>query len=243
MTSLHCTKDTDSSADVSQSSVVQPVLVLVFLTLFVGLLTLSCAVYPGGNWIDRREPSHSFWRNLMCDLLQPIALNGIPNTLGSRLAQVSMLCFCVAVGAFLAMTAAQLRARPRLARVIRISAVCSLLAGSVVPFTPSQRFGDVHILVVFVAAVPMLLAGACSVVGFFLERARYGTLAWLGVLALALGFVDALVMAHQIATSRPITPMMPAIQRLTLLGVLAWMYPTALFALRRPRALRETLAA
>lgn len=46
---------------------------------FYVLYALAALLYPGGSYVDRREPGFSLVRNYFCDLLEPVAKNGEPN--------------------------------------------------------------------------------------------------------------------------------------------------------------------
>ena len=62
---------------------------------FVVIIALAMIVYPGGTSWDRASPGHDFWLNYLCDLARPTALNGVPNPIGSALAQTAMAVLAI----------------------------------------------------------------------------------------------------------------------------------------------------
>src|SRR4030095_15920305 len=57
-------------------------LAVVLLALLAGgavATVVAAAQYPGGTWMDRSTPGHSFWGNFLCDIARDPALDGRPH--------------------------------------------------------------------------------------------------------------------------------------------------------------------
>ena len=121
-------------------------------------------VYPGGNWLDRAAHGHRFFANYFCDLTQPVSLSGVNNPLGSRLAQLAMVCFAAALAGFFWLVPRHFAAQPRgLAAWVRGLGECAVLSYLAVPFTPSELFGDVHAWLSLLSGALGLSAALCAV--------------------------------------------------------------------------------
>lgn len=207
--------------------------VLGSVATFLLLYTVAILLYPGGTWFDRQAPGYDLLRNFVCDLTQPIALDGRPNAVGSAFGKASMFAFDVGL-ALTFLGALHLgRPTPRLSVVVRVMAAVSFVGISAVPLLPSLVFGHLHTVAVSIGAAAGLVAGAFSVAVQL--RSPYRRVARLGLAMFAAAFADAGLYAWSIAAGT--TPLaLPMLQRLALLLILAWMTAggVALFTLDRP---------
>src|SRR5688572_11608153 len=94
------------------------------VALFVALIGRAIALYPGGTWFDPGAVGHDPFRNFLCDLTQPVALNGMVNP-GARWAGAGMIA--LDVGLLLVWLAVPLLAPSRLGRALRMMGVLSFL--------------------------------------------------------------------------------------------------------------------
>ena len=46
------------------------------MVAFFSLFAATALVYPGGNWLDSGAHGHRFFANYVCDLTQPVSLQG-----------------------------------------------------------------------------------------------------------------------------------------------------------------------
>lgn len=207
---------------------------------FVALMAPAMALYHGGTWIDPRAEGHDFWRNFFCDLLHEHALDGQMNVAGSRFATAAMLALVAGLWPFWLSTA-WLVGRGRLARVVRVAGVTSVVGLVAVPLTPSDRFGALHGVAVLVAAVPGLVATAGATAGLFgsgaqVTRAEARALGAIAAATLVTAAIDATLYARHMASAGAQTPTaLPALQKVAAMCLLAWMLGVARAAWRAAR--------
>lgn len=207
--------------------------ILVSMAVFAALILAAMHLYPGGTWFDRQAPGHDPFRSFLCDLTQPVALNGRPNPIGSSLAKLAMLALSTAI-LVMFVSAPRLAAPSASARVIRASGTLSYVGQVLVPLTPSLELGAVHAIAVLIAVIPGLLAGALSIAAF--ARARRRGLALLGAGVFAVAAVDAVVYANHVAAGGPTPLALPILQRIALVLLVAWAASIAVALLREDRS-------
>ena len=211
-----------------------PRAVAALVLIFVAQAAAAAALYPGGTWTERHRVGHDLWGNFLCDLTQPVALNGRPNALGARFGAAAMLTFTVALGLVWQHFAPLLHTRaPRRGGLIAALGALGCAALVAVPLTPSLRFGRLHALVVLTAVSASLGALGASLHALFRHlpptpgRAVARTLSVLLAAAVA---VDAGLYAYSLAPGGRIVALLPALQRVATGLALAWML--AVVALR-----------
>jgi hypothetical protein len=204
---------------------------------FVGLELAAMALYPGGTWWDPKARGHRFWQNYLCDLEWRVALNGVPNPVGSRLAQAALLFLVAGLAPFWLDVPSLFGTRQRLSgAAVRGLGLTSVAATIAVVFMPSDRFGVLHGAMVVVACVPGLTAVALAVRGLALGEPRPRWAAWIGGSMLAFAVVDfVLYVSHLIGRSEG-TPLVPAMEKAALILLLAWMGVVAFRVQRRTGA-------
>jgi len=215
-----------------------PRAVVALVMVFLAQVSLAATLYPGGTWLHRRRVGHDLWGNFLCDLTQPVALNGQPNALGARFGAAAMLTFTVALALVWQHFPPLLQTRaPRLGRTIAVVGALGCGALVAVPCTPSLRFGRIHAAVVFVAVGSCL--GALGTATHALWRhlgpdtataPRRGIARVLSVALVAALVLDAGLYAYSLAPGGRILPLLPALQRIATGISLAWML--AVVALR-----------
>lgn len=189
------------------------------IALFLVLYATAIVLYPGGTWFDRSAPGYDLLRNFVCDLTQPIALNGQANP-GSFFGKASMLAFDAGLSLNFLGALRLGTPTPRMARVVRVLAALSFVGIAAVPLLPSLVFGSLHTIAVLGGAIAGLFAGGFSVA--VLRRSPYRRVANLGIVMFATAFLDAAIYAWSIGAGT--TPLaLPVIQRLALVLILAWL--------------------
>ena len=207
------------------------------VALFVALIAASMALYPGGTSWDPRSAGHDFWRNFLCDLERPTALDGTPNPVGARLGQAAMLVLALGLLPFFHRVGALARGAPRLGRTARVAGTIAVAAVPAVTFVSGDRFGALHAVAVVVAGVPGLVACAAAVAALFRDRAVPRALAMTGAAALGTAAVDFAMYVASLAWPSAGTIAVAVLERLANAGLLAWM---VLAAASRPRPAGRT---
>jgi hypothetical protein len=179
------------------------------LALFALLEAGAMALYPGGTWWEPAARGHRFWQNFLCDLSWRVALDGQDNRAGSLLSQAAML---VLVAGFVPFwTLVGLRVGGSAARGVRALGFASVLGMVAVTLMPSDRFGALHGVAVMVAATTGLSATVLAAIG------------WLGVSVLGFAGVDFALYVRTFGSGGPGPLALPAVQKVALLLLLAWM--------------------
>ncbi|MEZ4383365.1 MAG: hypothetical protein R3A79_18695 [Nannocystaceae bacterium] len=201
--------------------------------VFVALFVAAAALYPGGTWMRRSAPGHSLFANYLCDLMQARALNGEPAGLGATLARLGAVAMFVALASFYHLVA---RLAPRSSargRFVRYVGLFASVVSLTVPLFPSDRFRVLHILAVVGSFAP---AFAATIPAAQISLRAAGASAWIkgaALVTLIAGGLDGLLYAYAYGTYAVgvITPweirrelewLMPALQRVASLGLVAW---------------------
>jgi hypothetical protein len=101
-------------------------------------------------------------------------------------------------------------------------------AGTVaVTLMPSDRFGALHGAAVLTSGVPGLTAAALAVVGLVVAGPRPRIEGWLGAAMLTFAMVNFVLYASHYLAGVEGTPLVPAMQKLALCFLLAWMVGVA----------------
>jgi len=229
------------------------------LGAFVCLYAAAALAYPGGTWEDPSTVGHSFFFNYYCDLMRPTALNGQPNPLGARLAELGQLVFALALGPFFFVAPAIFEMRPisgrplsgpgpsarrdaiaspltsgrRLGRAVRVLGAVACVAGVGVVFMPSWRFGQtVHGIMLLLCGLPAIAALVCVMVGTWRVPALRALAAALVVTMIA----TLAIFVRQMAIGVESSPGLAPLQRIDFGLALAWMTLTSLRSERARRA-------
>jgi hypothetical protein len=207
-------------------------------------------LYPGGTWWDATTVGYRFWENYLCDLEWHVALNGQDNTAGSHLAKAAMLVLLAGLAAFWLIVAKLFGERNRqdarapkenfpgsLASWRFLFSVPTLGLASVggtvaVALMPSDRFPVLHGLMVIVAGVPGLAAAALATRGLLRPGSGWPAGGRVGGALFAVALVDLALYTVHWAAGDNATPLLPAIQKVGLFLLLAWMSGVALRVMR-----------
>jgi len=202
---------------------------------FLGLFAAAAVLYPGGNWLDRAARGHRFFANYFCDLTQPVSLSGVKNPVGSRLAQLAMVCFAAALSGFFWLVPRYFEPNTRVAAWVRGLGECAVFSYLAVPFTPSERFGAVHAQLSLLSGALGLSAALCAVWALCRSHRVARALGVLGALSLAAGALHAALFVHYLQASKPAPLLVPAAQKVAALLLSGWMLCVAwLTLIRRP---------
>jgi len=198
-------------------------------------------LYPGGTWWDRAARGHRFWQNYLCDLEWRVALDGRPNLLGARFAEGAMLSLIFAFVPFWwivprALADPGAARRSAWAAAVRLLG-CASVAGMVaVALMPSEYFGALHGVAVVVAGVPGLTAAVLATLMLLRAEPRPRIAGWLGATMLVFALVDFALYVDTMWAGGPGPIALPAIQKVALMSLMAWMAAVALRARGRPQA-------
>ena len=198
--------------------------VLVGLALFIALMAVAMACYPGGTCWDVTTRGHRFWQNFLCDLEWAVARNGEPNPIGSRAAEGAMVILALAMAPHWILVARVLATRPVLAGLVRGLGLAAVAGSLAVTVVPSNRFGVVlHAATVVVAGVPGLSATTLAVAGLFTREPRPRIAATLGAALLAVAAGDFVLYLGTLVFGGPGPVLIPAAEKVALVLLLAWM--------------------
>lgn len=188
--------------------------------VFLATYALAIAWYPGGTWFDRHAAGYDLLRNFVCDLTQPIALDGRPNPIGAFFGKASMLALDAGLS-FAFLGALRLGTPTKaLARTIRVAATVSFIGIAAVPLTPSLVLGALHTVAVLTGVVAGLFAGSFALV--LLRRSPFRRISAIGVSVFLVSFGDAAIYAWSIV-SRTTPVALPMLQRLALVLLVVWL--------------------
>jgi hypothetical protein len=189
----------------------------------VALLGLSMSHYPGGTFCDRSRPGHAFWGNFLCDLAWETSLGGGANRVGARLAEIAMVVLALGIGLFFFTAPVLFRSRVRAARLVRGLGVGSVAVMIAVAVFPSERVGDFHGLLVFAAGAPALTASILVIAALLRTEPRPRVCAAIGSAAVVAALVDLAMYGWHFLHRSECAPLLPAVQKLALGLLLAWM--------------------
>jgi hypothetical protein len=207
---------------------------------FAALMTVAMFQYPGGNYLDRAAVGHRFWSNFMCDLAAEVALDGRPIPLHGLVAQAAMVTLAVAMALLWWVLPAMFPARPRLGGLVRGAGTLSFLGSVAVVLTPSSRYGGAaHGVAILTAAVPVLVAGVASLAAQARDEPPPRVAAAVGMMTLVATLLTLGLYIRQLALGGETPALLPASQRVALLGLLAWMALCALRVIAPPTVRRS----
>jgi hypothetical protein len=196
-------------------------ILLAFVGLFLGLVSVAMATYPGGNWLVRSARGHDLARNFLCDLLGPVAINGLPNPIASVLMQAALGVLAAGLTVTWWLIPRLLDA-PRLSRAIRVLAVVSLVGLISVPLVPPSVSYSLHAVAVLSGGLPAIVAWVLALHALG-RQARTRALAGLGLLALLSMALAFALYAYQLFWHTRPNLVLPLSHRLATLLCVAWL--------------------
>jgi hypothetical protein len=184
---------------------------------FFSLYAVAALLYPGGSYDDRAQQGFSFVHNYFCDLLAPIALNGVPNR-GRGFGLVAMALIVPTLALFWHAVVA-LYPNQRAHRLI------TRVAGSISAAATLLLLGPFH-------DVAVEVGGGFGMVAFLavllaLPRAEHGLLFLGGLAAAAVSSACFAIWRTGIGT-----PALAPLQKLAFALFLAWVFVASLAAAR-----------
>lgn len=196
-------------------------IILPFVGLFLALVSVAMATYPGGNWLDRHARGHDLARNFLCDLLDPVALNGLPNPIASGAAQAALAVLAVGLTVTWWLMPLLLAA-PGLSRALRTCALVSLLGLVAIPLTPPSGSHALHAAAVLCAGVPAIGAWVLTLYGLGRQAGTRALAAFGAVALLSVVIAFALYASALLWRMRP-TLILPLSHRAATLLSLGWL--------------------
>lgn len=197
---------------------------------FACCLAWAAFVYPGGTWCEPEKLGYDLLRSFFCDLLHARGLNGEPNP-AAPLARAGLLFAALGFIPFWLGTPRAFGFGGGRALWVRGLGVASALGCLAVASTPSDRWPVLHQVSVLSASTSGVLAALLVASAPVANRAGR----WLRVLAwaaLGTAALDAGLYAEQVFFPKPCAVLLPALQKLAALWILAWMLGTAWVLLR-----------
>jgi hypothetical protein len=209
---------------------VAPTIVLWATGAFVVLTLLAMSVYPGGTAWDPTTHGHQFWANYLCDLERETGLDGRSNAFGAALGRAAMAVLALGAAALWVVLPSFLQRSRGLGRTARALGLLSAAGIIGVAAFPSDRFPDLHPLLMLGAGGPGILAAGLFAAGLLAQRAL--GLAALGGAATLVSMLDLALYVRQIVESSPAPVEVALLERVALLMAIAWQLVVGWTALR-----------
>jgi len=205
--------------------------VMASVALFAALMGIGIVAYPGGTMMDPRARGFDIARNFMCELVNPVAVNGEPNPVGSVAATVGMVVLILGVGVFWFLVPALFPERHGLGLLVRVLGGVGFASLLVIPVTTWLQLATLHYLAIFGALVPSVLAALIASWGLAVGK---GTrrLAVLGGVVLVTAVVDGILYGIHVVQGGTPPVLLPALQRVATVLLLLWLLAVARVVLR-----------
>jgi len=191
-------------------------------SIFALAITAGALKYPGGTWYDRGATGHQFWSNFWCDLLNSVALNGIPNP-GAPWARMAFAGFSLSLASFW-----WLARRRTPSTSVHVAAALGWLSAAlilVVMTIASASDNAAHDWWVSLAGLAGITAASVG-----MRRMNQGaqlSTRLMGTAALALALLNLLQFLRESFFAAPEAPWLAGVQKLATLFVLLWMALTS----------------
>ena len=203
----------------------------------VALLLAAMWAYPGGSSSQPAMPGFDLWHNYFCDLIRPVAHNGVANNTGAMFGTAGMIVSALAMVP-LWLLLPRLLASSSLARLCRVSGLVAATAIPGVACTPSSGSSVAHTFAICVAGLPGFIALIAAAVGILASRRQHPRLAALtGALLASAGVTGALWLTTFVAPWPDRWPL-PTAQKIAWVFLVAWAVAGSLTAARAPKATR-----
>jgi hypothetical protein len=188
---------------------------------FAVLFVLAALAYPGGTDWDRSATGHHFWLNYLCDLARAVALSGVPNPVGSLLAQAGMIALALGLLPLWWLLPHLFPSRARLGAAVRL--LGSIAAGGTIAVVllPSDRFGAWHSVAILFAGPPGLLGASLGVAGLAREERIPRLGAAIGAAMLLVAAIDWILYFLYLSSTAP--AIVAVLEKVALILLLGWM--------------------
>jgi hypothetical protein len=190
---------------------------------FVVIIALAMIVYPGGTSWNRASPGHDFWLNYLCDLARPTALNGVPNPIGSALAQAAMAVLAFGLLPWWWLLARLAPSQRRSGIAVRALGTIAVLGIFGVVLLPGDRFGALHGFACVAAGVPGLTAALVAVVALLRDQNAPRAPAWLGAITLGVASICFALYVPDVLRLSSAVMAVAVLERISLGLLLVWM--------------------
>jgi hypothetical protein len=208
--------------------------IIVTVVGFLLLFAAAARAYPGGTHFDHTSIGHDFWRNTLCDVARTVAIDGAPNASACTLARIAMTLLAVGLGVLFVALPRLFPSRARLGRAVRVLGVATIPFAIAVVFLPTDRFGQLHGLAIFVAGVLGLSTVLLALKGLFSDARVPPLVVALGVVSMSVAAVDLALYLLEFLSGGPAQLAVPILERVATFLLLGWMLAVA-------RAIRATL--
>ena len=206
---------------------------LVGLAVFCAAMLAGAWLYPGGSWRHPQSDGFSVIENFWCDLLREPAHNGAANRWSVRLGTLGFVALGLALAPFW-LEVSRLLPEPR-AKLLRVCGVASAAATSLVALVPSDRFPHLHAPVALAAGGLGLFCGVSLARFAFEQRRTWPWLAATSLFLLCAATVNLALYTWVAYFHGPETVLLPAVQKLATVGLLAWMAAALVVSARLPK--------
>lgn len=201
--------------------------------IFMVLMGVAIASYPGGTWIDPGHRGFHPWHNFLCDLLLATAINGEPSPVAAAASQVAMLVLIAGLGLLWLILPQLFHPRDRVPKGIVFVAGTVSAAGLVgVPLTTSIEHAWLHGTFIAAAGVPGFTACLVAVLGLLRSPRAPRWLTVLSSIAVLVAMIDFVLYLDHLACGTEVNPLLPALQKVATALILGWMLATGLFVWR-----------
>lgn len=180
-------------------------------------------LYPGGSVNHVYRPGFDIWSNYLCDLLESVAQNGMPNPWGAAVGRLALLLAVTGILVPLWLGTPRLAPSTGWLQGVRVLGLCSVAHVLLLMLIPITGIAVLHEVAVFGAALPGLVAasGLSVALGHHGGAARW--LGYAGALAIATASVDALLYAALLQGWTVFAVAAPALQKVALVSILIWL--------------------
>lgn len=216
------------------------VISILSVATFCVLHGAAALTYPGGTVFDSDATGYSFCCNYLCDLTHSTALNGEANP-SAHLARASMLALSTGLAACFWLVPSLLRMQRREGTLARWLGTLALPGIWTATLAPVGAMGDrLHSIAVFAGVIPGLAATMLAVRASFRRRREHPFIGWSGMATFVTTLVDSALYALVLSGVMSTPKALPAVQKLALLSLLAWMVSVAIANRLGPRTARST---
>jgi hypothetical protein len=192
------------------------------VAIFGVLMAYAVAHYPGGTWADHTTRGFDPLHNFICDLLEPVALDGEANGRAAHAAIAAVVVLAFGLALTWALLPALFPAQARLGFAVRRLGLLSFAGILAVPLVTAKSWYSCHAAVVLFAGVFGLAAAALAVVG--LGRTE-GTraMAWVGGFVIAVVLVDVVLYGHQLVVVGKPSIWLSLLEGVATVALLVWL--------------------